>query len=182
MKFFIQVACVATACAPAFAQDSMTRTDMSNIDMTAVPSIQEWQPVKDTTTREDVIEALGSAGWQSGDIEMQLPNVESYEFYARPLAPGTTSYLAIPNADGGQPIEFAPSLAAGSIRQVGWPGSWIGGPSQEEIRQEIVNGMEAAIAALCEMQARPNTIRAQASAFGIVEIEATWSSAEVCEP
>jgi len=41
--------------------------------------------------------------------------------------------------------------------------------------------MRAAIDALCQMRALPQTIRAQASAFGVVEVEATWQEAKVCD-
>jgi hypothetical protein len=40
--------------------------------------------------------------------------------------------------------------------------------------------MQAAIDALCGMRVRPDVIRVQASAFGVVEVEATWSTGEVC--
>ncbi len=140
-------------------------------------SVQEWNVIEKEVKRDDVLNTLSKAGWPTEKVEMQLKEDDLYELFSRSAAPGVVSYLAVPKSGMGGPVEFAPNSGTANLHQAGIFGT---PPSAEQIRTEIVNGMQAAVDALCSMEARPNSIRAQASAFGIVEVEATWATAEVC--
>lgn len=138
-------------------------------------AVQEWKVLEKGLQREDVLNTLAEAGWPTEKVEMQLKEDDMYELFSRSAAPGVVSYLAVPKNGMGAPVEFAPETGPSTYHQAG-----MFGPSAEEIREEIISGMQAAVDALCSMKARPSTIRAQASAFGVVEVEATWTTAEVC--
>lgn len=149
--------------------------DMRTMKENIGTAVQEWKVLEKELQREDVLNTLSEAGWPTEKVEMQLREDDMYELFSRSAAPGVVSYLAVPKNGMGAPVEFAPKTGPSTYHQAG-----MFGPSAEEIREEIISGMQAAVDALCSMKARPNTIRAQASAFGIVEVEATWATAEVC--
>lgn len=138
-------------------------------------AVQEWNVLDKEVQRDDVLNTLSKAGWPTEKVEMQLKDDDLYELFSRSASPGVVSYLAVPKNGMGAPVEFAPKTGSSTYHQAG-----MFGPSAEEIREEIISGMQAAVDALCSMKARPSTIRAQASAFGVVEVEATWTTAEVC--
>jgi hypothetical protein len=138
---------------------------------------QEWQPINPDASIEEIMKELGEAGWDTTEARRALSGAEEYNLLTRALGPGIKSFLAVPRDNYSAAIEFSPSVPGGQI----FPAFWNGSPSSDEIRQEIVDGMQAAIDALCGMRARPSSIRAQASAFGVVEVEATWEAAEVCD-
>ena len=151
--------------------------DMRMMNEFGGTAVQEWKVLEKELQREDVLNTLSEAGWPTEKVEMQLKEDDTFELFSRSAAPGVVSYLAVPKNGMGAPVEFAPNPGSATLHQAGIFGT---PPSAEQIRTEIVNGMQAAVDALCSMKARPNTIRAQASAFGIVEVEATWATAEVC--
>lgn len=151
--------------------------DMRSFEELAATSVQEWKVLEKEVQRDDVLNTLSKAGWPTEKVEMQLKEDDIYELFSRSAAPGVVSYLAVPKNGMGAPVEFAPTPGTTTMHQAGIFGT---APTAEQIRIEIVNGMQAAVDALCSMKARPNTIRAQASAFGIVEVEATWATADVC--
>lgn len=148
-------------------------TNMKSTDVGA----EEWK-LEGERTMSEVIEMLSSQGWSSSAVTESLPATDKFKLYSRTPAPGIKTFLAVPS-DGAPPIEYSP-YRPGPGRDF-YQAGLFDGPSAEEIREEIISGMQAAIDALCEMRARPQTIRAQASAFGVVEVEATWNAAEVCE-
>lgn len=141
-------------------------------DLTLMARPEQWELEQDDASRDAVLDTLTDLGWDLEQIEDALSNQDAFELYSRSTTLGTRAYLAVPQNGNTPPIEFSPNHGAPVF---------FGGPSSEEIRQEIIDGMQAAIDALCGMRAKPDTIRAQASAFGVVEVEATWSAAEVCD-
>lgn len=143
-------------------------------------SIQEWQAVDPAASKEVIIDRLDAAGWSAEVVSDELSIAETFKLYSRFAAPGVVSYLVVPQNSTGAPIEFSPQVDKFDQTDV-QDAFWMSRPTSEQIRQEIIDGMQAAIDALCQMRAKPNSIRAQASAFGVVEVEATWSAAEVCD-
>lgn len=132
----------------------------------------KWARLQSEVPREDIVEALEGAGASTAAVEAAASNLGAgtFDLYARPLAPGLASYLVVPQGEAGLPQEF---LVPGS-------GALLAGFTAEDIRREIIEGMQASIDALCAMRARPTEIRVQASAMSILEIEATWAAADVC--
>lgn len=140
---------------------------------------QDWN-LEGELTMSEVIEILSSQGWASSVVTESLSSSDKFSLYSRTPRPGIKAFLAIPS-DGAPPIEYSPYRPGPGPGRDIYEAGLFDGPSAEEIREEIISGMQAAIDALCEMRARPQTIRAQASAFGVVEVEATWQAAEVCD-
>lgn len=135
-----------------------------------------WKEVMSSAEPGQVIETLEAAGWNNPEVASKFTGLK-YDLYSSASAPGQVSYIAVPDGAMGSPLLFLEGMEKyGNVVPAG-----LFGRTSEEIQQEIMNGMQAAIDGLCQMRARPDTIRAQASAFGIVEVEATWTSAEVCE-
>ncbi len=160
----------------AVAQQVDLKTDMASAtDMS--PAGFEWKPIDNDASSDTVLNALSEAGWPKMNVAGQLIDAEKYDLFSRSARPGVISYLAVPQNSVNPPVEFSPMQSGAEYT----PALFGGGPSASEIREEIIEGMQAAIDALCGMNARPTTIRAQASAFGVVEVEATWTASEVCE-
>lgn len=160
----------------AVAQQIDVETDMtSGMDMSTTGI--EWMPVDSDASREAVLDALSGAGWSEMNVADQLSDAVKYDLFSRSAAPGVVSYLAVPQNGFNPPVEFSPVQPGVEIT----PAIFGRSPSANEIREEIIEGMQAAIDALCGMNARPTTIRAQASAFGVVEVEAIWTASEVCD-
>ena len=103
--------------------------------------------------------------------------------FVRNPVPGVNEILIVPAASGSSALQLTPFSAT-----MGLNGKWqqplevgfFDRISKDQIRQEILDGMQAAVDAICTMRARPSEIKAKASAAGIVEVEVTWISAEVC--
>ncbi|MFV0361102.1 hypothetical protein [Tropicimonas sp.] len=149
----------------------------------AAPSVDKWQQVKIDASAHEVSDFLETAGWNegvaAGGYEALSPD-SRYSLYTRSIAAGVSDFLVVPEAaDNMQPLEFKSAASSGIVQAAWWPGS-SRMPSAKDIRDEIIEGMQAAIDSLCGMRARPREIKAKASAAGIVEIEATWMSADVC--
>lgn len=127
-----------------------------------------WSAVQTGTDADDTIRTLEAAGVP---VETLGDGSEDsvYNIYSRYIAPGLASYLVVPQGAGKPQQFYAPSATPALFDY-----------DADDIREEIVQGMQASIDALCAMPARPTEIRAQASAFGILEIEATWMADDVC--
>ncbi|WP_420555756.1 hypothetical protein [Roseovarius sp.] len=132
--------------------------------------------VEGVMSESEIVDILSSQGWSADEASASLSGADEFSLYTRNPAPGVTIYLAVPR-DGGPPIEFAPPFINGEFSQ----SAMLAYYSAEDIQDKIVEVMQAAIDGLCTMRARPQTIRARASAFGVVEVEATWQAAEVCD-
>ena len=148
-------------------------------EVTSAARPQEWQTINPDASIDEIIRELTNAGWDAAETRMALSasGANQYDLRSMTPAPGIKAFLAVPREGSGAAVEFSPPLA-GSVIQPAFFGT---GPTAAEIRQEILDGMQAAVDALCGMRARPSSIRAQASAFGVVEVEATWDAAEVCD-
>jgi len=140
---------------------------------------EQWSILAEGETYESVKNRLEAAGWPREEISARISSDRAYDVFERTVAPGTSAYMLLPDETGDELIEFSPyehiPASGGSIHP-----AFFGGISRESIRNEVVRLIEAAIEALCSMRARPNTIRASASALGIVQVEGTWNAAEVC--
>ncbi len=147
--------------------------------------IEKWNAVKKGTSREEVVDLLSKEGWKLDAIDPALSVAGKYDLYSAVVAPGVKNYLAVPQGNDVQPVQFQAIYHA---LQRGYPGKtsvvqaglFDKLPTKEEIKKAILDGIQASIDAICEMRARPREIRAKANAFDIVEVEATWDSAEVC--
>jgi hypothetical protein len=140
---------------------------------------EQWSILAEGETYEAVKRRLEEAGWPSDEISARISRDRAYDIFERGVAPGTSAYMLVPDEREAGLIEFSPYehlFASGS----GVHPAFFSGMSRENIRDEVIRGIEAAIEALCTMRVRPNMIRASASAFGIVQVEGTWTSAEVC--
>lgn len=147
--------------------------------ISSAPSIATWQEITKDVTGAEVSEILGSAGWGNeigSNAVAKLPPDKSYSVYQRSIAAGVSNYLVIPEDNGQlQPIEFSAAVGPLQAHNVKW-----GAPTAEEIRNEILAGMQAAIDSLCSMRAKPTEITVKASAVGVLELEAKWLTSEVC--
>lgn len=146
----------------------------SSIAMSAA-AVAKWVAVEKGTDASGVVSLLNEYGWDSEVVSAAVVAGDKYDVFTSVTRPGVKDFLLVPqNAMGA--IEFhggspVPGYAA-------TPASW----SKEQIREEILMGMQAAIDALCSMKARPTEISAKVSAAGVVEIEAKWTASEVCGP
>jgi hypothetical protein len=143
-------------------------------EMTGLSSDRsQWVPIQENASYQEIASILAESGWQ-------LPEDAELEAYAgatafeRIAAPGVKELLLVPQE--GAATEFSPLNNEHAVDLAFW-GSRL---DSDEIKNEILEGMQAAIDAICEMPARPREIRASASALGIVEVEAFWDASEVC--
>ena len=157
----------------------MIQGDMKRaMEMLSSPATpQEWQPVNPAASVDEVVDELSQAGWDAATTRRALSGSVQYDLLSRTPAPGIKSFIAVPRDGSGAAVEFSPPVADGMIQP-----AFFGGMTAEDIRREIIDGMQAAIDDLCAMRARPSTIRVQVSAVGAVEFEGTWNASEVCAP
>lgn len=145
--------------------------------MSSPATPQEWQSVNPGASVDEVVNELSQAGWDAAATRRALSGSVQYDLLSRTPAPGIKSFIAVPRDGVGAAVEFSPPVATGLIQP-----AFFGGMTAEDIRREIIDGMQAAIDDFCAMRARPSTIRVQVSAVGAVEFEGTWNAAEVCAP
>lgn len=159
---------------PALAQKSEPQKKQTE-DIVEIEPIG-WYRLMAGSNQDELIDLLSAVGWQGSKLEPAIPE-GMYDVFTRSSAPGMVSYLAVPKAgmDMGGALQFSPMADGYNVTPAA-----IWNRSADDIRDEIMRGMEAAIDSLCEMRAKPKTIRVKASAFGIVEVEATWDASEVC--
>ena len=145
------------------------------------PLTTKWEAIAKNSAPKEVVMMLGKEGWSKQQVESAISGVEKYNVYKKVISPGVGTYLAVPTEGKTLPVQFGEGIPGLSAQIV--HAGWLGGQTYtaEQIKKEIVAGIQAAIDALCSMRARPTQIRAQASAFGIVEIEGTWQSGDVCK-
>lgn len=134
-----------------------------------------WEALPKNLSTGEIQKIIDESGWNSKILD--LPYDRNLKLYKHNIAPGVNNFLILP--ENGEPIQLSSGfeIKPSQVHQVFW-GDRI---SSDRIRDEIIRGMNAAIDALCGMRSRPSIIRAKASAFGVVEVEATWNSENVCE-
>lgn len=144
-----------------------------------VLTVSEWKEVDADASGSDVSDILEAEGWNSELARAKAGAFSSdgrYSVYTRNAAPGVSDLLVVPKENGSaQPVEFKAAGIDLWTQNAAW-----GFPTAEELRDEIVEGMQAAIDSLCGMRARPTEITGKASAAGIIEVEAKWLASEVC--
>ncbi|TFH84776.1 hypothetical protein EQG41_20600 [Billgrantia azerbaijanica] len=157
------------------------------IEGVAPSQSREWVPYGKDISGENLKKAFEMQGvWAEGFGDIDLEGASEYDLYLNRSSIGEVEYLAIPEGESSQPIQIS---SAGAVHYGGMgesasevASSW--NPftkSAEEMRAEIISAIESTLDELCGMRARPQQIRALASAAGIIEFEATWSATEICE-
>jgi len=134
---------------------------------------ETWKLLADELTVMEALDLINTYGWDSPDPSV-LEKAQTVDIYIRVRVPGVQELLLVPSE--GPAIEFSAFSGTDNFETVAW-----GGVSADDIKDKILEGMQAAIDGLCSMRARPNEIRAKANAFGVVEVEAFWDSADVCD-
>jgi hypothetical protein len=167
-----------------FAQDAgMPASDAGRTVPRTIFSAEtsQWKEVQQNAPGKNIAEILAEAGWPSIQVDTALNPSGQYNLYKKVVSPGVDSYLVAPVDGSAAPVQFGSGVTSNGdkVTLAGWSMS---GYSSDEIRKQILDGIQAAIDALCSMKVKPSQIRAQASAFGVVEVEATWQSTEVCQP
>lgn len=169
---------------PGLAQESASSEARSEImealealpnNAASVESIQSWKAVGNALGGQDVKSILTGEGWSEMAVEEAI-TAQTYDLYVMTVGPGTKAYMVIPQAEGGVPVQFSGGVPDKALVEA-LPASRT---DPEEIRKQILIQLTAAIEALCAMEARPTTIRAGASAFGVISVEGTWEAEEVC--
>jgi hypothetical protein len=75
--------------------------------------------------------------------------------------------MAAPQGENGNLVQFG-----AQIEQVSPAGLF--DVDAEEIKRQVMEGLKVATETICSMPVRPSTIRAKASALGVIEVEGTW--------
>ena len=142
--------------------------------------IKNWQVVGDALEGQDVKAILTGEGWDEKTVGEAI-SAQKYDLYQTIVGPGVKTYMAVPVVEGGDPVQFGSEWVSDKAMIEPQQASWLT-TDPEELRKQILIKLAAAIEALCMMEARPTTIRAGASAFGVISVEGTWEAAEVCGP
>ena len=139
--------------------------------------IKSWQVVGDALEGQDVKAILTGEGWDEKTVGAAI-SAQKYDLYQTIVGPGVKTYMAVPVVEGGDPVQFGGQWVSDKAIEP-QQASWLT-TDPEELRKQILIQLAAAIEALCAMEARPTTIRAGASAFGVISVEGAWEAAEVC--
>lgn len=169
-----------------------------------LPIVAPWEIAQREMEGEDVIDLLTASGWNQVAVVIQIQPDLLYDVWRQSITPGRVEFLVIP-IGGGTPVGFRSpntivhgnaastggnqtsiALGRGANSARGIPTN--GGElveiglmetTAEAIREELMRQIEAALKTMCEMPARPKTVRAKASTL-ILEVEGTWDTAEAC--
>lgn len=138
-------------------------------------AVKSWEIVPGVGNSKEAFSKLEENGWDTKLLD--VPVTSQLELFKRNVSPGVNKFLISPK--DGNPVELSPVIR--EDRNQIHAALWGGQVTSESIKNEIIDGMNAAIDALCSMRARPSMIRAKANAFGVVEVEATWDDEDICE-
>ena len=139
--------------------------------MAGVPSVMDratvWEKVGtdfDTSTLMTILSATGHEQLPAG-----ADTNNKWDVYSFSPSPGTSTIFVTPSDTEAPGTLYTAGVVDKVVSYVM--------PSKEE----IVAQLEAALEAFCGMSARPTEIRATASALGVLAVEGTWNTAEVCK-
>lgn len=144
-------------------------------------SAAKWEPVKKDATAEEVKVHLERAGWDTGTVLENLEGGTKFDLYQKAIAPGQIGYMALPKAGkDAEPATFWPTDPSGILLAKAGIAPSSKAYSGSEIKAELLRGIQTGIDTFCGMQTKPSTVTMTVSAFGLVEVEATWNTADVC--
>ena len=146
---------------------------------TIAPTTKNWAPLKKGATSSQIAEELAGAGGSRADVAKALDPKVKYDLLKLPVGPGQITYMAVPTDNVGKmaAVQFGvPTF--GSLGGEPIPASLVG-DAFEEIKAEAIANLRSAVEAACAMPGRPSTLRIAVN-VRVLEIEATWNSAEVC--
>lgn len=187
MKAFAVAAGLALWASAAFGQESLNSELMGEkqyFDLTKgidKHSAIKWDPVKKDASAEEVKAQLERAGWDTGTILENLEGGTKFDLYQKALAPGQVGYMALPKAGrDAEPATFWPTdpdrVLLANAGFLGASKSYSG----DEIRAELLRGIQSGIDTFCGMTTKPSSVTMKVSAFGVVDVEATWDTSQVC--
>lgn len=166
---------------------SSAAQSQNSVNLTAAPP-DEWQELSDMDF--SLMKGLLTAyGFSDLEIARALNDELNYQVFTKSNLAGLPSYLAVPR-DGSAPTQFDPPV----------PATWTGinpthygqplgtGPTNANLfqstatwaRTTLIQQLEETLKMLCQMPARPTTIRAKASVPGL-EVEGEWMAEDVCK-
>jgi hypothetical protein len=136
-------------------------------------TLSQWQRVDGELTAGEMSELLAAEGWVLP--ENWPANDSEVLAYTRQLSPGVTEFFV--DYGQGAPVQFSPELSYVQADQFAAPQS----VTRSRVQQQVIAGIESAIEAICSFSAGPQQVQVTASAFGIVEVQATWDAEDVCQ-
>ncbi len=138
---------------------------------------KSWMKQAGALTPEVLTDEMAAQGWATEEVAQTLraaPDV-SWSVYKSSAGPGKLDFMAVPDTDDVPGFVFK---SGGEIEPI--PAALLSWSTVSTIQEELIENMMLALKGACDLPVRPNEIKASASA-GVVGVEATWNTADVCD-
>ncbi|WP_170381825.1 hypothetical protein [Ruegeria atlantica] len=139
---------------------------------------RSWLKAGGGLTPKVLTDEMVAQGWTNEDVAQTLPATPdvSWSVYRSMAGPGKVDFMAVPDVAGVPGYVFQ---SGGNIEPV--PAAFSLGSKVSDIQEKLMEAMMMALKGACNLPVRPNEIKASASAAGIVAVEATWNTTDVCD-